>query len=213
MWAVERVHLLGKGRAEKEREGVTSHMLLPSPGIYFSTEYMGRVAGSMVPKTCRAKGVYVWCLSVRPLAGHDARSCAALPWEPRFQEQLQGSWVFQLVLLSEASSPKASCTWCESSFPHGGHLLWLFGSHSIRCTTESTSVGKDNTWQVSSGSWRGELELLPPFSHSLSQSSEKGSFGAMCWEQQEGEPRGEGLRYRCCSRAVCRVVRAVHGGC
>ena len=87
---MEWVHLLGDGRAEKEREGVTSYMLFPSPGIYFSTEYMGRVAERMVPKTRRAKGVHVQCLSVRPLAGRDARHWAALPWEPRLQEQLWG---------------------------------------------------------------------------------------------------------------------------
>lgn len=90
MWAVEQVHLLEEGRAEQERGGVTSDTLFPSPGIYFSTEYMGQVAGRMVPKTHRAKGVYVQSLSVRPLAGHDARSWAALPWEPWLQEQLQG---------------------------------------------------------------------------------------------------------------------------
>jgi len=83
MWAMERVSLLGEGKAEKEREGVTSYKLFPSLRTYFSTKHMGQVAGRMVPKTCRVKGVYVQCLSVRPLAGWDTRSWAALPWEPQ----------------------------------------------------------------------------------------------------------------------------------
>lgn len=90
MWGLERVHLLGEGRAKKEREGVTSDMLFPSPEIYFSTKYMGWVAGRMAPKTCRVKGVYAQCLPVRPLSGCDARSWAAVPREPWLQDQLQG---------------------------------------------------------------------------------------------------------------------------
>lgn len=53
IWAMEWIHLFGKGRGEKEKEGVASYTFFPSPGIYFSTESMGWLAGRMVPKTCR----------------------------------------------------------------------------------------------------------------------------------------------------------------
>lgn len=110
MWAVEWVHLLGEGRAEKEREGVTSDTLFPSPGIYFSTKCMGQVAGRVVPKTCRAKGVYVQCLSSRPLAGRESRSWAALSWEPQLQEQLQGPGQLGFPACPPAWSLLSQCT-------------------------------------------------------------------------------------------------------
>lgn len=137
-----------EGRAEKESKGVTSYMIFSSPGIYFSTKYTGRDAERMVPKACRAKGG-VTCSACLPDPLLDAApgvgqlSHGNLSFRSSFRGW--GIWVFPLVLLLASSSPKASCTWCESSFLHGAHLLWLFGSHSMRCAGESTSMGKDRT--------------------------------------------------------------------
>lgn len=80
----------GKGKGGKGRANFTCASSFPNLGIYFGTKYVVWVAGGIVPKPGRVKGVYVQCLSVRSLVVHDTRSWAALSWEPQLQEQFQG---------------------------------------------------------------------------------------------------------------------------
>lgn len=84
------VHLLVEGRAEKEGEGVTSDVLFPSSGIYLSTQYVGQAAGRRDPKMCRAKGIYVQHLSVRPSCWMQCQELGSSPMGASIQEQLQG---------------------------------------------------------------------------------------------------------------------------
>lgn len=146
---MEGVHLFWEGREEKEGEGVTSDMFFPSSGICLNTQYMGQIAGRMDPGMSKEKGIYVQHLSVRPRCW---MQCQAAPtWEHLFRTSFrgQGKWVFQLLLLPETLLSKASCMWYERSFPQGGCLLLVLGSHSdaeVRMSERTNLCAREAPW-------------------------------------------------------------------